>query len=482
MAVAGKVRADVRAGNSDVECTLDVLVPGQAARRRATVIWRSGTLLVDGEQLAIGKLYWVSRRSRLAVLFATQQTIAFFGSEQEILRLTWAIRPLLDLDCQRALLKPATLETVICAAATAVEGRIGNKRVAGLRLGVFTKRGVHFFERSSRKTVSWPARRTWVEEDGSSGRPQPILDLRTTEASIKLRYLFREEISQIVDAAERIPQKAVDALELFSEGEVAPLPADVPVFHTTSDSFLKLQKAAAKDVALDPSVGERFDRTYFENHFHRLGEIVVGPLMMRRSVALESPTLRLAVSRMDATQLRRDTAVAFQNAARYLLEVYSSEVEGFVTLKRLEEERKDRALPSGVSSSLSRTVKVSTEKMDPAFDRVANSQQELLQRLLDLDNAAPGTGRSEVEEATEIWNEDLKQLDAAYGAAWKDVLDKIVELWSKKFIPNLKDLASAPSPRRRRGSAALIVMLVFLVTLVLGVVANARGWLPDLPF
>ena len=227
---------------------------------------------------------------------------------------------------------------------------------------------------------------------------------------------------------------------------------------------------------IDASIGERFDRGYFQRHFQALGEIALGPLMLRRSAALKAGSLMSAVEAMDAEQMRQDAIAAFRGVAEELARVYGNEVRHLVRAKRLDREHGERAFAQMDGPSLWEAMSKRIETLDPAFDAVLARQQLLWQRLHARDLAPPETEEAGVEEAIVAWNEEVTRLDAAYGAAGGAVLMEIAARWSDRLIPALRGL-TALRGRRLSDGARLTILAIVTFFVVAALAWLARGLL-----
>lgn len=466
-------RAHFRADGAR-EFRFDVLVDGEPVRRNVLVTCSADGVRIEREPVELDAVFWVSRRAGLVLLFTRLRTIAFLGGSADLEELARAVERGCDRAAQRSLLQPLAAEVVVCTAGTAVSGRTEDGEVKGLHLAVFTRRGLHLFAQDRQHSVRWPVDRV-SEINAAPGEPgRAGLKLTSADVSLTLRYLFPEEIQAVARVARRAPAPMTptdSSIEMFAQGEVTPPPpADLPAFTVSADTLHAACSSAAAQVTIDPSLGERFDRDYFERHFHDLGEIALGPLMLRRSAALGADSMVRAVEAMDAEQLRQDAIAAFHRAADQLFEVYRGEVETLLARKRLTRGEGNAARASDVRSSLSAAMSNRIEALDPAFGKVLARQHLLLQRLHARDHAPPGTEESGVEEATGEWKAEVAKLDSAYGTVWGEILSEIADLWSHRFIPTLKELAARPGHRLSEGARLAILAAITFV------VAGALAW------
>jgi hypothetical protein len=214
---------------------------------------------------------------------------------------------------------------------------------------------------------------------------------------------------------------------------------------------------------------ERLGPTYFDRHFQDLGEIALGPLMLRKSAAAAAKTLSRAVEALDAEQLREDAAAAFRAASDHLFQVYRTVVEAMGAERRLGAETVEDALATpDERQRLSDSFARNSELLDSALERVLARQHILLQRLQASEHATPETEDASLEEAAEEWREEILTLDRAYGAAWSDVVIEIADIWSERLIPRLRHLATLRGARLSENARlAILATATFTAVAVL---------------
>ena len=471
----GPLDADgIRSAGETREFTFDILVAGAPARRQVPVLCSTSRLWFDGEEVDLASVFWVSRRAGLILLFAPNRTVAFFGHSGDLHELARAIERGTSVDARRAILEPLAREVVVCAAGTAVTGRIAGAPVNGLYLAVFTRQGLHLFAEGRSHGLRWPVARAQESTLPGGGQDRPGLQLIGGETSLSIRYLFAEEIQAVRRVACTTPEPLDrgSELEMFAKGEVTrPLPARLPEFSEAAETLERACEAAVDGVRIDASIGERFDREYFRRHFRTLGEIALGPLLLRRSAAVRADSLMSAVEAMDAEQMRQDAMAAFRGVAEELMRVYGFEIRRIIHGKRLDRDHGERAYAELDGSELWETMSSHFEALDPAFEAVLARQQLLWQRLHARDLAPPETEEAAVEEAIDAWNAEVTRLDAAYGAAGGEVLTEIAVWWSERLIPALRGL-TALRGHRLSANARLTILAVVLMF-----VAAAVAWL-----
>lgn len=465
------MRVTEAADGAPREFVFDVLVAGEPARRRVPVSCAASQLRFDGEQVDLDSVFWVSRRAGLVLVFARGRTLAFFGHGGDLHELAQAVERGTSTDTRRSILRPLASEVVVCAAGTAVTGHIDDEPVNGLYLAVFTRQGLHLFAEERQYRVRWPVDRARESEVPGAGSSRPGLLLAGGATSLAIRYLFSEEIQAVTRVARTTPAP-IDrgsALEMFGKGEVArPLPARLPEFSEAAATLERACEAAAERVRIDASIGERFDHEYFQRHLKSLGEIALGPLMLRRSAAQKADSLTSALEAMDAERMRQDATAAFRAVAEELTRVYGAEIRTVVRDKRLDREHGERAFAQLGGSSLWEKVSRHVDALDPAFDAVLARQQLLWQRLHARDLAPPETEDAAVEEAIAAWHEEVTSLDAAYGAAGRDMLMEIAVWWSNRLIPALRGLVALRGRRlSERARLAILAVVTFFVVAAL---------------
>jgi len=455
------------------EFVFDVLVDGRPVQRDTRVVLHETSLVFGEEKLALDTVFWVSRRAGLMLLFGRERTLAVLGKSGDLEELARGVERGSDRAAQRSLLQPLTREVVVCTAGTAVSGRIGESRISGLHLAVFTQRGLHLFAGSRSHSVEWPVERVAeiTSAPGTHGRGG--LKLTGDNILLTLRYLFPEEIQAVAKVAILAPKPVEDppgAIEMFAKGEVAhpPTPA-LPEFALSAAALRDACETAARRVQVNQALEQRLGPAYFDRHFQDLGEIALGPLMLRKSAATAAKTLSRAVEALDAEQLREDAAAAFRAASDHLFHVYGTVVEAMGVERRLGPETVEDALATpDERQRLSDSFDRNNELLDSALERVLARQHILLQRLQASEHATPETEDASLEEAAEEWREEILTLDRAYGAAWSDVVVEIADIWSERLVPRLRHLATLRGSRLSENARlAILATATFTVVAVL---------------
>ena len=460
----------------------DVHLAGEQVRSQVSVVCTPAGIHFEDRQIPLASVFWVSRRAGLILVFARGHTVAFFGDSGDLEDFARTVERGSDVAGRRSLLRPLAADVVVCTAGTEIAGRIGDAPLEGLYLAVFTRRGLHLFAEEHEYTLRWPTEHAAEAAADAQGDGRPALELAKGDASFELRYLFPEEIRAVLEVAGTVPAPpdTDDALEMFDKGEVArPLPARLPDFSVGADTLQQVCEAAVERVRIDPSIGESFDRRYFERHFRTLGEIALGPLMLRRSAALEADSVVGAVQAMDAEQMRQDATAAFRGAAEELVRVYTAEVQAVVRTRRLDRDKAEKALAAAEEPALREALTKHIDALKPAFDAALARQQLLLQQLHARDLAPPEAEEASVEEAIRAWTDEVTKLDRGYVSAAAAALLEIGALWSGRLIPGLRALAALRARRlSKRARWAILAIVTFFVAAALAWLARdlIPGW------
>jgi uncharacterized damage-inducible protein DinB len=455
------------------EFVLDVLVDGKPVQRATRVVLEEAALVVDGNELPLDTVFWVSRRAGLMLLFGRERTLAVLGGSADLEELARGVERGSDRAAQRSLLQPLTREVVVCTAGTAVSGTIGEKKISGLHLAVFTQRGLHLFAGSRSHSLEWPVERVSEIDSAPGTHGRGGLRLTGPAVSLTLRYLFPEEIQAVAKVAVLAPEPAEEsaaAIEMFAKGEVAPPPtADLPEFALSSEALRAACEAAAARVPASQALKERLGPAFFERHFQDMGEIALGPLMLRKSAAAATGSLSRAVEALDAEQLREDAGAAFRAASDHLFHVFGTIVQSLAVERRL-----DRATLAEVTATpdererLATTFERVSDELGAALEPVLARQHILLQRLQATEHAPPEAEDDSLEEAAEAWRAEILTLDRAYGAVWSDVVVEIADIWTERLIPRLNHIATLRGRRLSENARlAILASVTFTVVAVL---------------
>ena len=453
--------------------TFDVIVNGTPRLYNVPVVCTDRVIRAADEEVSLDSVFWVSRRAGLVLLFARTRSLAFLGHSGDLEEFARTIEQKTDQSRQRTLLQPLAAEVVVCTAGTAVNGMLSGSDLSGLHLAVFTQRAVHLFAEDRHHTVPWPVDQ--VSEISSDTREEGRAGLRLSAPDVALEfyYLFPEEIQAIAIVARKAPVSVGtedESIEMFSKGDVSPpRPAELPEFMISVETLQAAFQEAAQRVRVDTSLGDRLDRPYFERHFQDLGEIALGPLLLRRSAALGAGSMAHAIQALDAEQMREDAIAAFHSLIEQLFKVYRGEIEALLLEKRLSSEIGSKFHAVDQHAALVTSVTQRIEMLDSAFGKVLARQHLLLQRLHAREHEPPETEETGLEEATSDWKAQVVKLDVTYGTAWSAVLKEVADLWSDYFIPSLRELAARP--RQRLSKNARLAILVITVLSLVGALA-----------
>ena len=452
---------------------LDVLVDGSPVRRDAHVQLVGSRLVFDDRELPLDSVFWVSRRAGLVLLFGRDDTVALLGKSGDLEEVARSVERGSDRGAQRRLLQPLAREVVVCTAGTAASGTIGGERVGGLHLAVFTQRGLHLIAREYRHSIVWPVSRVEELEATGSELGWGGLALEGDDLALKLRYLFPEEIQAVARVATSPPRRTGDfegSIEMFARGEVAPPPqARLPAFPISIETLREACSEGAARIQVEPGIG--LAPKFFERHFQDLGEIALGPLMLRKSAAFGADSLARAVEAMEAEQLREDTQAALKTAADSLFTTYEFELNRLLTEKRPNEEQaREFRATEPERRELGQRLGEFTERLEPRFARVLAREHLLMQRLQALEHGPPDTEEGQVDDAATQWRTEIVNLDRAYGATWRELIEEIAVLWGSVLMPRLARVARLP--RRRVSETMRLVWLaaaafIVVATLVL---------------
>lgn len=296
-------------------------------------------------------------------------------------------------------------------------------------------------------------------EAGADGRGRPSDDGEETEPPG-----VGTERPESSKSDEREPARS---LELFARGEVAhPVRAELPQLHQAAGALAEASETAARRLTGNEARRAELGLPFFETHLLELGEIALGPLLLRKSAASTADSLRRAVEAMDAGELQDDTRAAMENAAERLFDVYHRELTRWVNRKRAPSRVEDEhSLTGEERRELRRRLLSSVEKLAPHFQELEERQSELLGRLGELEEAPPEAEaeEAEMEKALGRWQRALKRVDAAFEAGWHGLVGEIVDAWEDRFVPALAEVAAM---RRRRLPEWLRLLLLAVATLL----------------
>jgi hypothetical protein len=458
----------------------DVFIDGSGVRRGARVTIAGVALLCDELMVPYGEVFWVSRRKGMLLLFAGRATLAIKGTPQELDQLYDLLIERVDLtELRRRVVKLLGHEVVLFTAGCAASGTIDGEKVGGLHVAAVTRRALYLLSRDRQLTVSWPARaasRRPAKKTDTDERDDDYLVIGKPDTSLTIRYLFAEELGAVLYAASQQPPAGSEGrpLELFSRGEVSPPPqAGLPPFSLAAGSLQEVAERAAANVPgeLQAKVGMR--EYFFETHFQELGEIALGPLLLRKSAAGGAYSLERAIDAMNSGGLQEDTRAAVATAANRMADVYASELER-VAASRGVDITGDRDLTLGEAGKT-----FLLERMQDPFDRLwerfgdqGDQEAELRRRIADLEAGHPDQDDSEMHDAAEEWRAAMVRLDRGYEGAWREMVEEIERAWSTDLLVRLTLVGRMVKPRipewvQLAALAAITLLLAAVLVFVL---------------
>ncbi|MGW8283226.1 MAG: hypothetical protein ACWGON_07995, partial [Gemmatimonadota bacterium] len=264
------------------------------------------------------------------------------------------------------------------------------------------------------------------------------------------RYLLPEEVISLATTARKARPSSVQtppALELFARKEVTPPhAAELPEFSLAAGSLQAVAERAAANVPGELQARALLPTDFFHAHFLELGEIALGPLLLRKSAAGGADSLRRAVIAMDAVGLQEDTRVAVANATDRTLALYDEQVDRLLEMKA-GVSRADREFRIGASErdAFVERVRAPFERLWVRFEGLEEQQEKLLAQLEEFEDGPPGEDDSEVREAADEWRATLGRLDSGFEAAWRELVEEIEKSWSTTLLPRLSRVTEARS-------------------------------------
>lgn len=494
------------------EGTLDVLVQGDGVYRDVAAEAGDDAFHVGHLGLPYGSVYWTSRRAGLLMVFADGRTLALKGPRERLDGLGRDLERQLGRAGARGRLPPEQAsEVVVFTAGTAVVGRVGERRASGLRVALFTKQALHLLGGEEALRIAWPVDEARTVEEGAAGSEGRALLLRKGETVLRLLYLFPEEIRAAIQVARSEPESRSgtrdetpdgedaepgdgagmgapgpeagreargardgggateegDSLELFARGEVArPVRPELPPLRLSVDAIQETAADVSEGVPRPPARAAGLPLHFLETHVVELGEIALGPLLLRKSAAATARSLRKAVEAMDAGELQEDARAAVSNAAHRLVEAYRHELDRLAEEKRAAPRVKEQhGLGMEEREEIKLRLQAPVDRMIPLLRELEEAQAELLERLRALESGPPGAERQEagVEEAREAWSRTLVRVDRAFRDAWEEMAGEIADVWSSRLLPSLAEVAEMR--RRRLPEWATVVGLAVLTLL-----------------
>lgn len=482
---------------TDTGVRLDVWVDGEGIRRDVEVVCTlSGLRLGPTIHLPYDSLFWTSRRAGLLMVFGRDRVVALQGERGELDEVARVLEAEIAEAASGARLPDdLTGEGVRWTAGAALHGRIDGRDVGGLRVAVLTRSGLHLVGSGGRHRVDWPPDEVVAvpPEEGRGGLGG--LRIRSGDDTIEVLYLFAEEIRAALrkaGAAEEAPDppgggasgegaptatgSGADAegdrkpgrrtlgggkvaprsgadetggsLEMFARGEVAPpVRADLPVLQAAAGA-LPVAAETATERLVDAGVERSgLEAAFLETHLMELGEVALGPLLLRKSAASSARDLTRAVEAMDPSELQEDTRAAVANAAGRAVELYRTRLERLLESKRALSGYEDEEGLDASAETLRVRMQAPFEKLSPLFRDLEETRRELLRRLEELETGPPDGEEAGVRKALEAWKRALEKVDRGFESAWHGAVGELVEAWEEVFLPRLEEVAAMP-PRR----------------------------------
>lgn len=457
---------------SEESIRTDVLVQGVGVKRGARVTVAGVALLCDELMVPYGDIFWMSRRRGMLLLFAGRSTLAIKAGPQQLDHLYNLLSERVDLtELRRRIVRQLGHEVVLFTAGCAVSGTLEGERIGGLFVAAVTRRAMYLLSGTRQHTVAWPARaasRRPARTSDSGNRDDDYLVLGKSDTSLTVRYLFAEELGAVLYAASQEPSEDPGdrTLELFNRGEVSPPPqADLPPFSLAAGSLQEVAERAAANVPGELRSRAGMPEYFFETHFQELGEIALGPLLLRKSAAAGAHSLERAIGAMDSGGLQEDTRAAVATAADRLAAVYAEE------LARVADERGVSLKSDGELALGPAGHAFLLERMQGPFDRLwerfadlALQETELRRRIAELEEGPPDRDDSEVHDAADEWRAAMNRLDAGYEAAWREMVEEIEQAWSTDLLHRLERVGRLAT---RRVPEWLQLAVLGIVTLLL---------------
>lgn len=430
---------------------LDVFVQGAGVQRDVEVEPLDGGLRVGDRTVPWRDIHWVSRRSGMMLVFTRHANLAIQASGKTLSDVErWLEGGVDQTDLRRRLVRQLGHEVVLFAAGCAVDGRLEGNRLRGLFLAAATRRALYLLSGDGQYTIEWPVDRVkrQLARPGEIGGDALLLARGDDE--VVLRYLFAEEILALATACRReapAPSGASPTLELFSRKEVSPPPpAELPQFSVAAGALHEVAGRAAANVPGELRSRAELDPDFFETHFLELGEIALGPLILRKSAASTAGSLRKAAEAMNAAGLRDDTRAAVAAATDRMLQVYGIEAARLASARGLSRVA-ETVITDELRAELGEHMQAPFDRLWTRFEGLEEQGAALIDLLDAYEDGSPGDGNAGVEEAADGWRSTLGRLDAGYVGAWRELVEEIEKTWSTELLPRLVRI----SARRREG-------------------------------
>ena len=101
----------------------DIRLAGEPVRPRVSVVCTPAGVHFEDRQIPLASVFWVSRRAGLILVFARQETVAFFGESGDLEDFARSVERGSDVAGRRSLLRPLAADIVVCTAGTEITAR-----------------------------------------------------------------------------------------------------------------------------------------------------------------------------------------------------------------------------------------------------------------------------------------------------------------------------------------------------------------------
>ena len=460
----------------------DVFVEGTGVRRGARVTVAGVALLCDELMVPYGEVFWVSRRKGMLLLFAGRATLAIQGLPPELDQLYQLLTERVDLsELRRRIVRQLGHEVVLFTAGCAASGTIEGEKVGGLYVAAVTRRAIYLMSGDRQLAVAWPARaasRRPAKKAESEERDDDYLVVGKADTSLTIRYLFPEELGAVLYAASQEPPPDSESrpLELFSRGEVSPPPqAELPPFSLAAGSLHEVAERAAANVPGELQVKVEVRDYFFETHFQELGEIALGPLLLRKSAAGGAYSLDKAIEAMNSGGLQEDTRAAVATAADRLASVYADELERVADSRGVDlTGDRELALGDAGRANLLERMQGPFDRLWERFGDLREQETDLHRRIADLEAGHPDQDDSELHATAEEWRAAMVRLDRGYEGAWREMVEEIERAWSTDLLPRLERVGQIERSRIPEWAQLAVLAAVTLLLAAVLVFVLAR--------
>jgi len=460
----------------------DVFVEGTGVRRGARVTVAGVALLCDELMVPYGEVFWVSRRKGMLLLFAGRATLAIQGLPPELDQLYQLLTERVDLsELRRRIVRQLGHEVVLFTAGCAASGTIEGEKVGGLYVAAVTRRAIYLMSGDRQLAVAWPARaasRRPAKKAESEERDDDYLVVGKADTSLTIRYLFPEELGAVLYAASQEPPPDSESrpLELFSRGEVSPPPqAELPPFSLAAGSLHEVAERAAANVPGELQVKVEVRDYFFETHFQELGEIALGPLLLRKSAAGGAYSLDKAIEAMNSGGLQEDTRAAVATAADRLASVYADELERVADSRGVDlTGDRELALGDAGRANLLERMQGPFDRLWERFGDLREQETDLHRRIAELEAGHPDQDDSELHATAEEWRAAMVRLDRGYEGAWREMVEEIERAWSTDLLPRLERVGQIERSRIPEWAQLAVLAAVTLLLAAVLVFVLAR--------